>query len=302
MSIETKATSRARKVLLFPVTRILLGFLVLSIVATLAQLGTEAWFGRSTDAASLLSIGITVIAVSLTYYGFVRLIEKRAVTELSLAPAIQEIAAGTLTGVILFSATIGVLWMLGFYHVSGINGCTAILPWFGLAIFSGVFEELLIRGILFRIMEESLGTWLALAISALIFGLMHLANPNATMWGAVAIAIEAGILLAAAFVYTRRLWLPIGIHFAWNFTQGAVFGVAVSGNEAKGFLQSTLSGPTLLSGGAFGAEASIFAVIICLAAGVFFLRMAIKKGNLIKPFWMRRSLAPEPGSMETSIS
>jgi len=145
----------------------------------------------------------------------------------------------------------------------------------------------LVRGILFRIMEEALGTWLALILSALLFGLMHIANPNATLWGALAIAIEAGIMLAAAFVFTRRLWLAIGIHFAWNFVQGGIFGVAVSGNGVQGLLQSTLSGPPLLSGGAFGAEASIFAVIVCLAAGVYLTRAAWKKGNLIQPFWVR---------------
>jgi hypothetical protein len=135
--------------------------------------------------------------------------------------------------------------------------------------------------------EESLGSWLALAISALIFGLLHLANPNATLWGGIAIAIEAGVMLAAAYMYTRRLWLPIGIHFAWNFTQGAIFGVAVSGNEAKGLLQSTLSGPSLLSGGDFGAEASIFAVLICLAAGIYFLQKSSQQGKFIQPFWKR---------------
>jgi hypothetical protein len=83
------------------------------------------------------------------------------------------------------------------------------------------------------------------------------------------------------------LWLPIGIHFAWNFVQGAIFGVAVSGNEARGLLQSTLNGPALLSGGAFGAEGSIFAVIICLAAGIYFVWKSNKDGKFIKPFWKR---------------
>jgi uncharacterized protein len=125
-------------------------------------------------------------------------------------------------------------------------------------------------------------------ISALIFGAGHLGNPNATLWAALAIAIEAGIMLAAAYVLTRRLWVPIGIHMAWNFVQGGIFGVAVSGNEAQGLLQSTLSGPTLLSGGEFGAEASIFAVIVCLTAGIYFIWKSYTQGKFIKPFWNRR--------------
>ncbi|MFT3892469.1 MAG: type II CAAX endopeptidase family protein [Anaerolineales bacterium] len=280
-------TSIGWRILRFPLTRITLGFLILGITATAAQLGTDAWLGHASDGAAFVAMCISAVVVYLVYIGFVCLIEQRAAAELSLA-SIRELIIGVIVGALLFSATIGIFWMLGFYKVTGVNGWTAMIPWLGLAIFSGVFEELLIRGILFRIMEEGLGSWLALAISALLFGFLHLANPNATLWGAIAIAIEAGILLAAAFMYTRHLWLSIGIHFAWNFTQGAVFGVAVSGNEAKGFFQSTLSGPPFLSGGAFGAEASIFAVIICLSAGIWLIWAAIKRGNIVKPFWTRR--------------
>jgi len=279
-----------------------LGFLFLGMVIALAQVGSEVWPGHTTAAGDLFSACLMAGLVTLAYYGFVRFMERRQITELSLSSFVRELAVGVATGVVLFSVTIGILWVSGFYQVSGINNWTAMLPWLGLAITSGFIEELLVRGILFRIMEESLGTWLALVISAVIFGSMHLTNPNATLWGALAIAIEAGILLAAAFVYTRHLWLPIGIHFAWNFTQGAIFGVAVSGNEATGLLQSSLHGPVLLSGGAFGAEASIFAVIVCLAAGLFYLRMAAMKGNFIKPFWSRPTSHLEDGRIEATAS
>ena len=287
MKDNPQTKSKLFKFLQFPTVRIFLGFLILSIVLSITQIGTQALFGHEAVWANLLSVFITVIAVGLTYYGFVRLIERRSVTELSLSSSIKELACGTVIGVVLFSATIGVLWLLGYYQVSGMNEWSDIFPWLVLAIISGFSEELIFRGLLFRVVEESLGSWLALAISALIFGLLHLANPNATLWGGIAIAIEAGVMLAAAYMYTRRLWLPIGIHFAWNFTQGAIFGVAVSGNEAKGLLQSTLSGPSLLSGGDFGAEASIFAVVICLAAGIYFLQKSSQQGKFIQPFWKR---------------
>ncbi len=287
MNEKAQSTNKFLKFLQFPPIKIFLGFLALGIIVIISQAGTEVWPGHESNFANLLSAFITVAIASFAYYGFVHLIERRDVTELSLSHAAKELAGGVLIGAFLFSATIGILWVFGFYKVSGVNEWTAIFSWLVLAIFSGVFEELLFRGILFRVMEESLGTWLALAISAVIFGLLHLANPNATLWGAIAIAIEAGVMLAAAFIFTRRLWLPIGIHFAWNFTQGAIFGVAVSGNEAKGLLQSTLSGPALLSGGAFGAEASVFAVIVGFAAGIYFIWKARQKGNFIKPFWKR---------------
>ena len=75
-----------------------------------------------------------------------------------------------------------------------------------------------------------------------------------TWFSAIAIMLEAGVLLGSAYFLTRRLWLPIGLHIGWNFTQGGVFGIAVSGHPSSGLLQAVLSGPTWLSGGAFGAN------------------------------------------------
>jgi hypothetical protein len=142
--------------------------------------------------------------------------------------------------------------------------------------------------VIFRISEESLGTPLALALSAAIFGLIHLFNPHSTLWGAIAIILEAGIMLGAAYILTRRLWFPIGIHFAWNFTQGGIFGVAVSGSRSTGLLRGTLSGPDWLSGGEFGAEGSAPAIVLCATAGIVLLAIARRKNHFVQPFWRRR--------------
>ena len=138
------------------------------------------------------------------------------------------------------------------------------------------------RGVVFRILEQWLGSWIALAISAALFGLLHLLNPGVTLLNAGAVMLEAGIMLAAAYMLTRRLWLCIGIHFAWNFTQGGIFSAAVSGGTTSGLLQAKLIGPTWLSGGAFGAEASVVAVVVCLAAGLLLLRAARRNGQVIQ--------------------
>lgn len=284
---QSTSSNKFLKFLQFPVTRILLGFIVLSLIVTGVQIGMDALLGREAAWAQLLSVLSIAGVALLAYAGFVRMIERRSVSELAPSFAARELIEGVLVGMGLFTATIGILWAMGYYRVTGFNGWGAITSGLALAIVSGVFEELLIRGILYRIVEESMGTWFALIFSAAFFGFAHIANPNATVWGAAAIAIEAGILLAAGFVFTRRLWLPIGLHFAWNFTQGAIFGVAVSGNEVQGLLQATLQGPALLSGGEFGAEASIFAVVICLAAGTYYLQKAWKQGKFVQPFWTR---------------
>jgi len=258
----------------------------MAVVAT-TELAIQLLPARETAPVTVLSAGLVVLVACLSYSAFVRIVEKRPVTELAASGAVAELASGTLLGAMLFTATIGILWSLGYYQVSGMNNWMTAAPVFAGAVISGVVEEILFRGILFRIAEQVLGTWLALLISALLFGLLHLFNPNATWVAAIAIALEAGILLAAAYVLTRRLWLAIGVHFAWNFTQGGIFGVAVSGNQAAGLLQATLTGPELLSGGEFGAEASIFAVAVCLAAGAYLLWRAHNKSNFVRPFWGR---------------
>lgn len=288
MTEQSPTPSKALKILQFPAIRLPLAFIWLASVVMLTQTLVKLLPARETIPVMVVSIAIVVVMAYCAYYAFVRVVEKRPVTELATRGAAAELAWGILIGVGLFTSVIAILWVLGYYRISAVNSLAAAIPIFMLSVLTGVFEELLFRGILFRIVEESLGTWLALLFSALIFGLLHLANPNATLWAGIAIAIEAGILLAAAFVATRRLWLVIGIHFAWNFTQGGIFGVAVSGNQVDGLFQATLTGPDLLSGGAFGAESSIFAVIVCLAAGIYFVWSALKKGHFVKPFWQKQ--------------
>jgi membrane protease YdiL (CAAX protease family) len=167
---------------------------------------------------------------------------------------------------------------------------------FAMALSSGFYEELLLRGILFRIIERPLGTWISLTISALVFGAGHLANPGATLFTSAAIAVEAGVLLAGAYMMTRRLWVPIGIHFGWNFAQGGIFGIAVSGNPVVGWLTTSLEGPKLLSGGSFGAEASIVAVTLCTCTGGWFVWRSIRLGQIRPPMWAaRRETVDPPG-------
>jgi len=152
-------------------------------------------------------------------------------------------------------------------------------------ILFGVLEEVVMRGIVFRILEQAFGSWIGLAVSAAIFGLLHLLNPGATLLNAASVMVEAGVLLAAAYMVTRRLWFCIGIHIAWNFTEGGIFSAAVSGGDTKGLLQARFEGPDWLTGGAFGAEGSIVALAICAAAGILFVAQAVRRGHVVQPFW-----------------
>jgi len=128
----------------------------------------------------------------------------------------------------------------------------------------------------------------ALLVTSGLFGAAHLANPHANWIAAVGIALEAGVMLGAAYMLTRSLWLPMGIHAAWNFTQGEVYDIPVSGTGAEGMLNARLAGDPLLIGFGFGLEASVIAIVVATAFGLWLLWLAIRKGELVQPWWVRR--------------
>jgi membrane protease YdiL (CAAX protease family) len=233
-------------------------------------------------------LAVDVPPLVLVHRLLVRLLERRALTELALIGAWRESGRGLVIGAALFTTTIALIGLLGGYGVSGVASPRVLLAPLCTAVAAGFTEELLARGVVFRIVEEWLGTWAALVLSSALFGLAHLGNSHATVWSAIAIALEAGTMLGAAFMVTRRLWLAVGIHVAWNFTQGAVFGVAVSGGASKGLLEGVTHGPEWLTGGEFGAEASVVAVLVCSTGAALLLARAVKAGRVVPPPWARR--------------
>ena len=234
-----------------------------------------------------IQICLGTIALAL-YYAYGRLIERRVVTEVTRAGAAREWALGAACGAGLYTACAVSLMVLGIYKVEGLNPLSFMLPALALAVKSGVFEELIFRGVLHRSVESIFGSWVAIVVASFAFGFIHLMNPAATPASALYIAIEAGLLLSAAYLVTRRLWICMGFHMAWNYVQSAVFSGVVSGAVAdQGLLKATISGPDFLTGGRFGMEQSIFALVYCTAMGVLLLVMAMRRGHLIPPIWSR---------------
>jgi hypothetical protein len=222
------------------------------------------------------------------YVAFVRLVEGRPASELALPALGRELGIGMLIGAGLYSACVVILMMLGIYRIEGLNPWAFMLPALAMALSSGVFEELVFRGVLFRIVEESLGSWISLLVSSFVFGFLHLINPAATVMGALFISIEAGLLLAAAYMVTRRLWMSMGFHMAWNYTQSGIYSGIVSGGDSDpGLIKATIEGPVALTGGSFGLESSLVAFVLCTATGVVLLVIAIRRGHVVPPFWRR---------------
>ncbi|MEU0489871.1 CPBP family intramembrane glutamic endopeptidase [Nocardiopsis sp. NPDC006139] len=262
---------------------VLRSVLLLLLVGALAALlsGVTDAVGASVWA---LPLGVAAAALGLWAYRLaIRRIEGREPLELSRKGAVRGLGWGTAAGFGVFAATIAAIAVLGGYRVTGWGSFEAFLAVCGLMCAVAVAEELLFRGVVFRLVEEAAGTWGALAVSSVLFGGLHLVNPNATLWGALAITLQAGLMLGAAYAATRSLWLPIGLHFGWNTTQAGVFGTAVSGSEDAfaGLLTGEAGGPAAISGGAFGPEGSVFAVLFCGAVTVYLLRVAHRRGHIV---------------------
>jgi uncharacterized protein len=186
---------------------------------------------------------------------------------------------GAIAGIVLYAGIVLVAALAGWYSIQSISfDLTALLSAFGLLLFAGAFEEILFRGVLFQPLETAIGTGWALALSGALFGALHLGNTNATVIGAIAVGL-AGVALGAVFAWTRDLWLLTGLHVMWNFMQGPIFGVAVSGNVFQSLIQPRIQGPEVFTGGAFGFEAGAITVALCLVSTVWLLRRTRDTGR-----------------------
>ncbi|HVV20292.1 MAG TPA: CPBP family intramembrane glutamic endopeptidase [Pseudonocardiaceae bacterium] len=238
-----------------------------------------------------LVVGIATAAGAILFYVWLsRTVELRPnVPELGADGRWSGLACGAAIGATMFTVTMALIAVFGgFASLSrgSVGGC---LISFGAFASVAVNEELLFRGVVFRILEERAGTVVALVGSSLVFGLVHLVNGGATVAGALAVSLQGGMLTASAYAATRSLWLPIGFHFAWDFVESGIFSAADSGTSSDGLLRSTLSGPTILTGGGFGPEASVVALVVCLVPTVLLLRSAARNGLLRPRPWAVQS-------------
>lgn len=244
-------------------------FFLSTIGYSIVMAGYELTCERVHPGLTFLWAGITLGLYAL----FVRWMEKHWPTDLSLRHLIPHTLLGLLVGAVFMTLVVSTIVAAGCATINwnqfSVEQQFSVFMMF-LAVAVG--EEMICRGVIFRWIDERWNTWAALLFSALFFGFGHMGNDNATWWSSLAIAIEAGLLLGAAYKWSGSLWLPIGIHWAWNYVQGNVFGLAVSGTDAgHTILNTTVSGPDIITGGAFGPEASMISVILGALLTVVFL-------------------------------
>jgi membrane protease YdiL (CAAX protease family) len=289
---ENTQRKLAHRILSSPPTRVLLLGFILVLFMTLNTDVMTSYAGEPVKA--VLHIIALAIAGFAAYVGYAYIIEKRAPSEVALTGMGRQLGFGLLLGAGLYAACEVILIALGIYRIVGLNPLNYLVPAIAMALSSSIYEELLFRGVLFGAVEQWFGSWVALIVSSLVFGLTHLMNPQGTIEGALFIAVEAGILLAAAYMLTRQLWLSIGFHMAWNYTQSAIFSGIVSGNDPQqGLIRSTVNGPDWLTGGSFGVESSVLALLLCTTTGIVMLVIAVKRGRIVPPIW-KRSVRPTP--------
>jgi membrane protease YdiL (CAAX protease family) len=284
-----------------PLWRKLLDFpLVTMIVAGALLIGTSAGLGfvvaRLLDklghAQSNLGLVISVVLHVLVLFGLYKLVIRnlgeRKHDDLMLDGALRNLGLGTVGAFALMTMIVGIAALQGVYWITGWGGMSSwAIVLFAMGLNAAFFEELLFRGVLFRWVEEFAGSWAALLVSSALFGALHMWNPNATWFSSFAIAMEAGILLGGAYMLTRSLWAPIGLHFGWNVTQGLVWDVPVSGFDVDGLVAAQLGGNPIISGEPFGLEASVIALVVATTFGLWLVKLARDRGQVMQPWWSR---------------
>ena len=294
----------------FPITRIVLYMLITAGIAVLFALAAAALFFVLTLAFSLLhrhlsipallrnnpallgTLGEGLMAASavLAFWIMVRFVDRRlwATAGFNRQGMASGLLGGFGIGALILTISVGVLHVLGVYHVSKIAPSLLVLAPLLTYLAVAVFEETAFRGYAFQTLENRWGSGVALVTTSVLFGLVHLANPvpGVSPWmrlaGPLQICFEAGLPLGAAYLLTRRWWLPIGIHWAWDYCEGPIYGCPDSGtHDPHTLLHATLSGPAILTGGPFGPEASVVFLAIGTLSGVLLLWAAVKKGQWV---------------------
>jgi CAAX protease family protein len=220
--------------------------------------------------AALIAITASVIIAR-------RRFDKRSFTSLGLAwnrRAILDLLAGIgITGLvmgIIYFVEISLGWLrfedFAWQSDKPVAIAGSLLLYLAIYILVGWQEELLCRGYWLQNISEGLGTGWGVLLSSWVFAVLHAFNPNSSAM-AVFMLVASGLFLASGYLRTHQLWLPIGLHIGWNFFEGPVFGFAVSGTGPFTLIHQATTGPTLLTGGAFGPEAGLI-VLPALALGL----------------------------------
>ncbi len=287
--------SAIAKIIQFPLVRLLIAALfmlpVLALDKSFKMTVISPLTGSTQIVFKYIEAVIFFVLFMLAYRFYVRSVEKRPVPEISIPGWLNEFGLGFLISMALVVITVAFLYFMGYLSFIGIAPNERVALDLAVKFAMGAFmEEIFFRLLLFRLTEELLGTWTALIIQAAFFGFAHQANENATMVTSLSLIIVGGLFYTAAYIYTRRIWLPLGIHMAWNYFQSGIFSMPNSGSSYNGLIITKVSGPSQITGGSFGIEASFIAIALCMVAGLILTWRAGKTGQFVPPIWKREGV------------
>lgn len=227
----------------------------------------------------------TDLAIILSIYIARRFIDQRSFSSLGLQK-LPSAYKDTLVGIAIAGAMMGFIYLLE-YSLGWLSPAPSALVveplqkvlfelsnWALIFIAVGFGEEIFSRGYQLQNLEDGLNTFWAVFLSSGFFGLLHILNPGASWISTIGILL-AGIFLAYGYLSTRQLWLPIGLHIGWNFFEGPIFGFSVSGFDTYNLLRHNITGPELITGGAFGPEAGLV-LLPGLALGFYLIYLYTK--------------------------
>jgi hypothetical protein len=280
--IRQSAAARAVLGILFVLLPSITALVVLEQVY-LTFFGLDSSYLRLGNVVAPLVLAAVVFG---SYVVYARVVDGAWPSDLRRGQAGRDLLVGTLFGSGLFTVALAVVWVAGGYSVVSVNPVTIVLPAVTGVLFFASIEEVVNRGIILPEIESRFGGWIALLASSLLFAGYHTLLTTNPTGVAVASIFVAGLLMGGAYLLTRQLWLPIAIHAGWNFTQGAIFGVRVSGNDvdAVAFLVGETTGPVWLTGGAYGLEGSLVALVV----------LSLGTGVVLRRVWRQGSARPRP--------
>jgi CAAX amino terminal protease family protein len=256
-------------------------YLVLGVLA-FTIIPAMTWYVLLLNIPAYAAVPLSTIGAVAALYAFKKYLSwyVEDSESLSFRGKMRMMGIGWAVAAVNFLAIIVCLFLCGYYRIVTVEFDVASqLSLLSLFLLVGVVEEVVFRGILFRLITDKWNIAVGLTTSSLLFGLAHLGNPGATLWAALAIALASGWLFGMAYAYHQTIWVPIGMHWAWNYLEGGVFGCAVSGTplDYLPLITPRISGPDILTGGAFGPEASIICVALGIVLSTVYTVLYIKK-------------------------
>lgn len=231
---------------------------------------------------AVVSTFVTYVALTLATWIMLRFVDKRPFYSVGVffhnrwgKELLQGILMGAgmmTTIVIVFYA--GGMMTVEFRDIPIQNILLIFLNSASLFIIVGYGEELLFRGYILQIFAEGANRLIAALTIALLFAFAHSRNPNVSLFGLINVGL-AGIWLSIAYYKTNTLWLPIGMHISWNFFQGFVYSLPVSGttSEKEQIGKAIVHGPEWLTGGTFGPEGGALATLMLIIASVMIYKL-----------------------------